>query len=255
MEKNKFFRAIRTLLPRGRAWNMTQQTNLRKLFEAIAPLPEDIRREMEEVYFDYFPETTRALEKWEEIFHVKFAASLFSAAERRIVLKVLWLLRYGNTTGEFMRSVLELIIPGVRVTDNVPVSNAVGLVFAYKSVCGNKYIRCGNRRAVCNFHVGDRSWLPAILRNDSQQPWDIPVNAQYWSMCFFISGEVFRDGDGKFISFARKKVHEKWKQFIEYVVLAVKPVQSTAILFLKYVPNDADTSDVTDLGGTENEQI
>ena len=96
--------------------------------------------------------------------------------------------------------------------------------------------------------MGERDWLPAVLRNDSQSAYDIPFAASYWSMCFFISGEVFRDGDGRFIAFGRKKVHEKWQQFVEYIVLALKPVQSTAILFIKYVPNDADTSDITDIG-------
>lgn len=248
MSKGSFFRAVRALLPTGRAWDITQQTGLRKVFEAIVPLPDDIRRELEGVYMDYFPDTTRALEKWEEIFHVRFSASLFTDGERRIVLKVLWLLRYGNTTAEFMRSVLDVFIPGVRVTDNVPVANAAGLSYAYKSVNGNKYMCCGNRRAVCNFHVGERDWLPAVLRNDSQSAYDIPFAASYWSMCFFISGEVFRDGDGRFIAFGRKKVHEKWQKFVEYIVLALKPVQSTAILFIKYVPNDADTSDITDIG-------
>lgn len=248
MRKDRFFRAIRALLPTGRAWDITQPTGLRKVFEAIVPLPDDIRRELEGVYSDYFPDTTRALEKWEEIFHVRFSASLFSDGERRIVLKVLWLLRYGNTTGEFMRSVLDVFIPGVQVTDNTPVGNAVGLSYAYKSVNGNKYMCCGNRRAICNFHVGERNWVPTILGNNQQEIWDMPFSEKYWSMCFFVSGEVFRDGNRKFIAFGRKKVHEKWQRFLEYVVLALKPVQSTAILFIKYVPNDADTSDVTDLG-------
>ncbi len=257
MSRDSFFRAVRALLPTGRAWDITQPTGLRRVFEAIVPLPQDIRKELEGVYQDYFPDTTRALEKWEEIFHVRFSASLFTDGERRIVLKVLWLLRYGNTTGEFMRSVLDVFIPGVRVTDNVPVGNALGLIFAYKSVNGNKYMCCGNRRAMCNFHVGDRNWYPAILQNDSMKAYnEIPNTAAYWPMFFFVSGEVFRDGDRKFIAFARKKVHEKWQRFVEYVVLALKPVQSTAIMFIQYVPNDADTSDVTDLGpGGDNYEL
>lgn len=257
MSRDSFFRAVRALLPTGRAWDITQPTGLRRVFEAIVPLPQDIRKELEGVYQDYFPDTTRALEKWEEIFHVRFSASLFTDGERRIVLKVLWLLRYGNTTGEFMRSVLDVFIPGVRVTDNVPVGNALGLIFAYKSVNGNKYMCCGNRRAMCNFHVGDRNWYPAILQNDSMKAYnEIPNTAAYWPMFFFVSGEVFRDGDRKFIAFARKKVHEKWQRFVEYMVLALKPVQSTAIMFIQYVPNDADTSDVTDLGpGGDNYEL
>lgn len=244
MSKGLFFRAMRALLPTGRAWDITQPTGLRKIFEAIAPLPEDIRQEFERVYFDYFPDTTRALEKWEEVFHVVFADSLFSDDERRMVLRILWQLRYGDTTGEFMKSVLRLIIPNVNVTDNVPVGNVQGLGFAYRSVNGNKYMCCGNKNAFCNFHVGDQTWLPDLLRNNTAEIYDLPRDARYWSMCFFISGEVFRDENKRFIAFQRLKVAPKWKQFIEFVVLALKPVQSTAVLFLMYTDESAPEFEV-----------
>lgn len=240
MKNRSFFGAIKALLPRSRAFDITQQKPLRWFFEAISVLPDDIRKELEGVMLDYYPDTTSALDEWEKAFRVQFSTTLFSKQERRSVIGALWWLRYGNTTAEFMQRVLGLFISGVQVTDNVPVSNVIGLVFAYKSVNGNKYMCCGNRRAVCNYHVGERSWIPNILRNDSIQPWDIPYGADYWSMCFFISGEVFRDGDGKFIALQRLKVHEKWQRFIEYVVLSLKPVQTTAVLFLQYVPNDEE---------------
>lgn len=280
MRKDRFFRAIRALLPTGRAWDITQPTNLRRVFEAIVPLPDDIRRELEGVYSDYFPDTTRALEKWEEIFHVRFSASLFSDGERRIVLKVLWLLRYGNTTSEFMQQVLRIIIPGVNVSENVPLGNPIGLSFAYRSVNGNKYMCCGNKNAFCNFHVGEQPpnhvtyrsvngnrymvcgnknaycnynlgdpvWKPAVLRNDSMEVYDIPQDERYWSMCFFISGEVFRDDNKRFIVFQRVKIEEKWRQLIEYIVLALKPVQGTAILFVQYMDGEQT-------GGKKDAQI
>lgn len=228
------------MLPRSRAFDLTPQKDLRRFFEAFSVLGDDVRKEFEGVLLDYYPETTRAVDKWEQVFRVQFSTTLFSMAERRSVVGALWWLRYGNTTAEFMQKVLGLFIPGVQVTDNVPVANVIGLVFAYKSVNGNKYMCCGNRRAVCNYHVGDRAWIPSILRNDSIQPWDIPTDYRYFQMCFFISGEVFREGDGRFIALQRLKVHEKWQRFIEYVVLSLKPVQSTAVLFLQYVPNDEE---------------
>lgn len=240
MRNRTFFSAIRALLPRTRAFDITLPTNMRRLFEAISALPDDIRRELEGVYLDHFPETTRALEKWEEVFRVQLSATLFTAGERRRVLSALWWMRYGNTTAQFMEKILGLFFPGVRVTENVPVVNAPGLVFAYKSVCRASYMVCGNRRAVCDYHIGHRDWLPTILRNDTTQPWDIPAGDAYSSLCFFISRDVYREADGRIQVLQRLKVHEKWQRFLEYVVLSLKPVHTTAILFVIYVPNDED---------------
>ena len=237
--RERFFGAIRSLLPTGRAWDITQKTNLRRVFESLVPLPDDIRRELEAVYMDNFPDTTRALEKWEEIFHVKFSASLFTDGERRTILKALWLMRYGNTTAQFMQSVLRMFFPGVRVTENVPVVNAIGTVFKYRSVMGASYMCCGNKRAMCDYHVGSLDWIPTILRNNSTQPWDMPATDPYSAMSFFISRDVWRDPEtGKIDVLQRLKVHQKWQQFFEYIVLALKPVHTTAILFVLYVPDD-----------------
>lgn len=240
MKSKGFLSAIKSLLPRSRAFDITHPTNMRKLFEAISVLPDDIRKELEGVYMDYFPDTTRALERWEEVFRVKFSASLFSAQERRSVISALWWLRYGNTTAQFMEKVLGLFFPGAKVTENVPVVNAPGLVFAYKSVNNASYMRCGNRRAVCDYHIGHRDWLPTVLRNDTMQPWDMPAGDSYSSMCFFISRDVFRESDGRIQALQRLKVHQKWQRFLEYFVLSLKPVHTTAILFVIYVPDDEE---------------
>lgn len=240
MKNRSFFGAIKALLPRSRAFDITQQKPLRWFFEAISVLPDDIRKELEGVMLDYYPDTTRALDEWEKAFKVQFSTTLFTKQERRSVIGALWWLRYGNTTAEFMQRVLGLFIPGVQVTENVPRVNAIGLVFAYRSVNGNKYMCCGNKRACCNYHLGNRSWIPTILRNDTQSPWDIPSNPKWYDTYFFISRDVFREEDRKIQALQRLKVHQKWRSFLEYVVLSLKPVHSTAILFLQYVPDDEE---------------
>lgn len=240
MRNRSFFETIRALLPRTAAFDLTHQKNIRRFFEGVTELGDDARKEFEGVLLDYYPDTTRALEKWEEIFRVQFSKILFNVQERRSIVSALWWLRYGNTTGEFMEKILNLFIPGARVTENVPAVNAMGLVFSYRSVCGNRHTCCGNKLAFCNFHVGEQGWIPTILRNDSQSAWDIPSDRKFYETYFFISREVFRDGDGKIIALQRLKVHEKWQRFVEYVVLALKPVHTTAIMFLQYVPNDAE---------------
>ena len=68
-----FFNAIKLLFPRSRAFELVKDTNKKKLIKAIAVLPEDIRLEMEKVYFDLFPETSRAIDDWEKVFAVVFS--------------------------------------------------------------------------------------------------------------------------------------------------------------------------------------
>lgn len=246
MRNKSFFEVIKAFLPRTNVFDLTSQKNIRYFFEGLSALPDDVRNEMEAVLLDYYPETTRVLEKWEEAFRIQFSRLLFSVEERRSIVSALWWMRYGNTTREFMERILNLFIPGAIVTENIPAVNAMGLVFAYKSVCGNKNICCGNKLAFCNFHVGERGWVPTILRNDSQSVWDIPADKRFYENYFFISREVYRDGDGKIIALQRLKVHEKWKRFVEYVVLALKPVHTTAIMFLQYVPNDTEIEYIDD---------
>ena len=238
MRNRSFFETIRALLPRTSAFDLTHQKNIRRFFEGVTELGDDVRKEFEGVLLDYYPDTTRALEKWEEIFRVQFSKILFNVQERRSIVSTLWWLRYGNTTGEFMEKILNLFIPGARVTENIPAVDAMGLVFSYMAVCGNKYICCGNKKAVCNYHIGERGWVPEILRNDTQSVWDIPSDTKFYENYFFVSGEVWRDGTGKIQVLKKLKVHEKWQRFVEYVILALKPVHTTAILFIKYVPNN-----------------
>lgn len=240
MKISSFFGAIRALLPRSRIFDLTIDGNMRRIFRALEALPANIRTKLYLTYLDFFPATTRALEKWESVFRIHLSASLFTAEERRKVLAALWRMRYGNTTKQFMQEILEQFFPGVQITENVPVVNAPGLVFAYKSVCRASYMVCGNRRAVCDYHVGSRDWLPTVLRNDTTQPWDMPAGDDYSSLCFFISREVYREADGRIQALQRLKIHQKWQQFLEYVVLALKPVHTTAILFVIYVPNDEE---------------
>lgn len=241
MKNKSFFDAVRMLLPKTRTFDIVQPDNMRRFFEALTVLPEDVRREIEGVYLDYYPDTTRALEEWENTFRMHFLSTLFSVEERRRGLKVLWRLRYGNTSSQFMQNTLELLFPGVQVTKNVPPVNALGLVFAYKSVNGAGYMRCGNKRAVCDYHVGQREWIPTILRNDTSQTWDLPVTIAKSALCFFISRDVYRDpATREIVVLQRLKIHEKWKRFLEFIVLALKPVHTTAILFVKYIPNDEE---------------
>jgi hypothetical protein len=100
-----FLKAIRNLLPSSSQWNLSKSSNMRKLFEAIAVLPEDLRTEIEQVYLDYFPETTRCIELWEQVFQIIFTQS--ELEQRRSVLSSIWLTSRGGQSLPFLQSVLQ----------------------------------------------------------------------------------------------------------------------------------------------------
>ena len=89
-----FLDAIKHLLPSSPAWNITNKTDLRRLFEAIAVLPEALRTEIENVYMDYFADSTRELKKWEDVFTVIFTKA--ELEQRRKVLSLLWSMNQGG---------------------------------------------------------------------------------------------------------------------------------------------------------------
>lgn len=63
-----FFRVLRHLLPNGRAWRLTVDKNLRRLFEGLAGAAESARLFVDRVHRDLFPQETRELSAWERQF-------------------------------------------------------------------------------------------------------------------------------------------------------------------------------------------
>ena len=210
---------------------------------------ESERLRAEEVYSDYFPLTTRALDEFQNAFRFRFS-DRFSEDEIRRALSALVRMRFANSTAndDGIGDVLREFVPECRISENTPMANAAGLCFAYRATCGNRNIVCGNRRAMCNWHIGDRSWVPTLLRADRAEGWNLPNEAEWWQMCFFVCKDEFRDGSGKFIAVKRLRVHEKWKDFIEFVILRLKPVRSIAIMFVEYVPDGEEIEYVDDVG-------
>ena len=54
------FKAIKHLLPLGRAWVVTTDKYLRRFFQGLGSFYGDIRQYIDDVYGDVFPSTTRA---------------------------------------------------------------------------------------------------------------------------------------------------------------------------------------------------
>lgn len=228
-----FFDAAKALLPTSAMWNLTQERNLRKLFESIAVLPEDLRREMELVYMDYFPDSTRCLGRWEEVFSVIFTQS--DIGERRDFLKLLWGMNHGGQSLYFIRSVLQGVFPEIVVEENIPVANPREANIAYFAVCDNEIMVCDNEKAVCDYREGDETFVPTILRNGTESPYTLPNDARYWEFCFYICKKVVRNSRNEILYVEKLQIPAIYKNYIEYFILRIKPVHTVAVMAVEWV--------------------
>ena len=228
----RFFDAIKLLFPRSRAFELFADNSKRRFFKGLAELPEDIRREAELAYLDLFPDTTRFPDIWERVF-----ALLFTEAEktkRRDILDSMWKMFAGDQSTSFLESVLQRIDPGISVIENIPVSNPRHAGILFMSVCGNKSMRCGHRRAVCGFKLGSVGFEPTIIRNDATTEYNIPPDRTYWENCFFVCDFVIRNQQRDILYVEPLKLDAIWKNYVEYIILKVKPVHTTAIVFIDW---------------------
>jgi hypothetical protein len=93
---------------------------------------------------------------------------------------------------------------------------------------------CGNRKAVCDYRLDNTPFIPSIIRNDVSEFYSLPYDPAYWEMCFFVCKEIVRDGRRNIIFVRQLQMNAVWKNYVEYLILKTKPVQSTAIVFIDW---------------------
>ncbi len=220
------------MFPRSRLFDFTFDDNKKKLLKAIAVLPEDLRYEMEQVYFDLFPETSRSIDCWEKTFAVVFGSK--ELEKQRGIVSALWKVNKGGQSAYFLQEILQNIDKNIRIVENVPVGNPRQKNIINVSVCGNKVSVCGNKKAVCGYRFGDESFVPGILRNDVSEIYSIKNDVKYWSFCFFVCKSVVCGGLGEIVAVNKIPVKSVFRNYIEYLILKVKPVHSVAVMFIDW---------------------
>jgi hypothetical protein len=231
----KFFEAIKTLFPRSRAFELFINNDKRKMMKAIAVLPEDIRHEAELVYMDLFPDTTRCPEKWESTFAVYFTAK--ELPKRRNVLESLWKINNGGQSASFLQDVLESM-GDIKVVENVPVINPRLVYVVDIAICDNDVMVCDGDQAVCDCLLGDEGFIPTVLRNDVSEFYSLPVETVWWEMCFFVCKNVFRDNNYNIVYVEPLKMSVDYRNYIEYLILKMKPVHSIALVFIDWIEEE-----------------
>jgi hypothetical protein len=235
--RKHFFEAIKALFPRSRAFEMFALNAKRLLFEALSELPENIRRETELVYFDLFPDTTRCPERWESVFSIYLTTP--ELAKRRNIIDVLWKQISGDEGTHFLELVLRKIDAGFKVVENVPVVDPRSQQSVMLCVCDYVDMVCDNDNACCDYREGDDTFIPSILQNDTSSIYAIPDDADYWEMCFFVCKEVLRNESNEIMYVEPLNLDIVWKNIVEYLILKIKPVQSTAIVFVRWQEENA----------------
>jgi hypothetical protein len=233
----KYFEAIKNLFPRSRAFELFVDNTKRKIMRAVSVLFEDIRHEAELVYMDLFPDTTRFPEKWEKTFAVYFPASELSI--RRNILDSLWKINNGGQSAISLQDVLSAI-QNIRVVENVPVTDPRNRQSTVMAVCDSDIMVCDNDMACCDFYLGDVSFEPGILKNDTAGIYSIPDDARYWQMCFFVCKEVYRNNRNEILYIEPISLPTNIRNFLEYSILRVKPVHSTAVMFVEWTEEGAN---------------
>ena len=228
-----FFDAIKLLFPRSRAFNLTIDSNKRKLIKAIAVLPEDIRHEMEQVYFDIFPETSRCIDDWEKVFAVVFSSK--ELKKQRSVIAALWRINKGGQSAVFLESMLRNIDANILVVENTPVSNPRQRSITNVAVCGNKTLCCKNVKAVCGYRVGYENFSPSVLRNDVSELYSIKNDPRFWVYCYFVCKRVVRNSKNEILYIEKLQIKKEFRNYIEYLILKIKPVHTVAVMFIEWI--------------------
>ena len=230
---SSFFDAIKLLFPRSRAFHFTLDSDKRRLIKAIAVLPEDIRYEMERVYFDMFPDTSRCIDDWEKVFAVVFSSK--ELEKQRNVLAALWRINKGGQSAAFLEGVLQNIDRNISVVENVPVSNPRQRSVVHVAVCGNKIMCCENGKAVCGYRIGDGAFVPTVLRNDVSELYSIKNDPRFWAYCYFVCQRIVRNSRDEILYIEKLQIKKEFRNYIEYLILKIKPVHTVAVMFIEWV--------------------
>ena len=86
------------LLPKGRAWSLTEDKPLRWFFDGLTVLGSGVKKYFDDVHSDIFPATTRDLKTWEDNFAIPSNISL-TDQQRRDRLDAAWKATGGQSPG------------------------------------------------------------------------------------------------------------------------------------------------------------
>lgn len=229
-----FFKVIQLLYPRSKLFRSITDNYFRRFLKSLGYVPDNVCDYLVQTYFDLFPKTTREIALWEKQFGVIFVAQ-FDEEIRRALLQSFWEINTGGQSTDYLQEILRLISSDFHVIENLPCRDPRDSNAVYAAVNGNRLMVNGNKYAVNGRKLGDSDFVPTVLKNNAESYYSLPADNAYWCNCFFICKRAIRNRYGAIIYIEKLQVDAKWKDFIEYIILKVKPAHTTGILFVEYI--------------------
>ncbi len=229
-----WLKVVQFLYPRSKAFRNICDNSFRKFCDGLGYVPQDFQGYLKKIYGDRFAETTREITAWEKQFGVVFAEQ-YDTCMRRKLLSSFWHINKGGQGRDYLLKILQLISEDFQIVENLPVRDPRDSNAVYAAVNGNKKMVNGNKYAVNGYKIGDSDFIPTVLKNDSESFYELPSVPDYWRNCFFICKSVIRNRYKAIMYVEKLQVEAKWKNFLEYIVLKIKPAHTTAILFVEYI--------------------
>jgi len=237
-----FFRQLRHLLPRARAWDLNKATKtLRLFFEALADEAADDRGFLDDVYADLHPDTTRRLDAWEREFGLLPATA---EANRRLNLKAAWKANGGQSpayiqdvlqTAGFDLYVHEWWVPGSspRTARDPRNYTAAAYIGTYQCFDDTGQPQCfdGPSQPQCNRFLSNS---PGYLVNKTLRadaPPAIPSDQSKWPYFLYIGAETFP---------GKAQVDPERRDELERLLLKICPTQHWIVLLVNYDPGGSD---------------
>lgn len=161
-----FFRVLKHLLPRARAWRITIDKTLRRTIKGLSTIGEGVKAEADAAFSDIDPQTTRRLADWEKQFNLR--AGSLTEQQRRDRLEATWSAK-GSLAPRNLENLLQGLgfdvyvhdwwVPGTEPAVNSHAAATVRNPFLYLAAsnnigttgtdCGDTLMECGEEFAEC----------------------------------------------------------------------------------------------------------
>ena len=260
----KYFNLFKYLFPKSNTFTLFVQKKLTQFIEGLTALPDDLRKYIDQIWLDIFPDTTRCIEKWEEQFGIKDPAATLQG--RRDAITRRWQMK-GGQGPEYIQQTLQDAGFAVQVHENnPPVDPAIFLVGDFVMVAGGDNAFAGRADAYAGkttagellvngfisvatdqrlflaaagngTYAGNQKAVAGYFESFKveNKTYELPTDPLLFSFVWFIGGDAVRNGSNELTSIATVQIPaEREKEFKE-LILTIKPVQSWVGLIIEFV--------------------
>lgn len=169
-----FLRMLKHLLPNARAWRLTVNKQLRQFFEGLTGLASGVKAHLDLIWLDIFPQTTRALDDWEQQWGLQ--GSALTTQGRRDRLDGAWK-ALGGQDPNYIQTTLR------NAGFDVYVHEWWVTIPLYSVECGEPTANCGEPDVECGEIIAELDPVTPTPRDPSEFLTDGTIPFGYFLNC------------------------------------------------------------------------